>query len=158
MKVQIMEFATSKFVGISMEFSFSDYRIFELWNTFMPRRNEIKNRIGSDFYNVQINPENFDFSPTTNFQKWAVVPVKNWENIPDNMQALEIKNGLYAVFNYNGDQNNIRDFFEKIYKDWLPNSDYELDNRAQFEILGEKYQRNNPESEEQIWIPIRRKY
>jgi predicted transcriptional regulator YdeE len=41
-----------------------------------------------------------------------------------------------------------------IYTEWLPASNYELDNRPQFEILGVKYKTNDPNSEEEIWIPI----
>jgi AraC family transcriptional regulator len=157
MDFQVVNFPTTKFIGISLDFSYSDYRIFELWSTFMPRRNEVENRVGTDFFNVQINPNDFDFAPNTSFQKWAVVPVTNFDFIPEEMKTLEINAGLYAVFNFKGDQNTISAFFESIYKVWLPSSDYTLDNRAQFEILGQKYQRNNPESEEQIYIPIRKK-
>jgi AraC family transcriptional regulator len=157
MDFQVLDFPTTKFIGISLAFSYADYRIFELWSTFMPRQNEIEDRVGTDFFNVQINPKNFDFASNSIFQKWAVVPVKNWDKIPDGRKILEIKTGLYAVFNFKGDQNTIRAFFESIYTVWLPNSNYVLDERAQFEILGEKYQRNNPDSEEQIFIPIQKK-
>jgi len=37
----------------------------------------------------------------------------------------------------------------------VPSSDYELDNRPQFEILGQKYKNNDPSSEEEIWIPVK---
>jgi AraC family transcriptional regulator len=37
----------------------------------------------------------------------------------------------------------------------LPNSAYALDDRAHFEVLGEKYKNNDPSSEEEIWIPIK---
>ena len=36
-------------------------------------------------------------------------------------------------------------------------SEYEFDNRPQFEILGEKYKNNAPDSEEEIWIPIKKR-
>jgi len=39
----------------------------------------------------------------------------------------------------------------------LPNSDYELDNRPHFEILGKKYKNNSADSEEEIWIPVKLK-
>lgn len=42
-------------------------------------------------------------------------------------------------------------------KTWLPASDYNLDNRPHFEVLGEKYKNNDPTSEEEIWIPIKLK-
>jgi AraC family transcriptional regulator len=39
----------------------------------------------------------------------------------------------------------------------MPNSDYVLDNKTHFEILGDKYRNNDPESEEEIWIPVQPK-
>jgi AraC family transcriptional regulator len=73
------------------------------------------------------------------------------------MEPLEIPEGLYAVFHYKGDQKNAADFFRKIYTEWLPNSGYVLDHRPQFEILGGKYKTNDPNSEEEIWIPVKEK-
>jgi AraC family transcriptional regulator len=106
-------------------------------------------------YNIQVNPEDFDFKPNTPFVKWAAVAVTSFDFIPENMETLEIEEGLYAVFNYKGDQSNVAAFFNSIYTEWLPSSSYQLDSRAQFEILGEKYKNGSPESEEEIWIPIK---
>jgi AraC family transcriptional regulator len=47
-------------------------------------------------------------------------------------------------------------FFTYIFTRWLPASGYQLDNRPHFEILGDKYKNNDPESEEEIWIPVRK--
>ena len=77
--------------------------------------------------------------------------------VPSEMEPLEIDSGLYAVFKYKGNQSNAANFYRKIYTEWFPSSKYELENRPQFEILGDKYKRNDPNSEEQIWIPIKRK-
>jgi AraC family transcriptional regulator len=41
--------------------------------------------------------------------------------------------------------------------EWLPNSAYALDDRPHFEALGEQYKNNDPNSEEEIWIPIKPK-
>jgi len=153
----IKTFPTTKFIGKNLSFTYADYRAFELWSSFMSRRKEIRNAIGTDLFNVQINPENFDFQPNTPFVKWAAVEVSGLEEIPNDMEALEIQEGLYAVFNYKGDQQGAATFFNSIYTEWLPNSDYELDNRPQFEILGEKYKNNDPNSEEEIWIPVKLK-
>ena len=140
---------------MNSQFSYSNYRIGELWGNFMPRRNEIKNTLGTELFNIQINPDNFDFNPQTEFIKWAAVAVSSFDFIPDGMETFVIKEGLYAVFIYKGDQSGIAAFFNSIYTEWLPNSDYELENRPQFEILGEKYKNNSPDSEEEIWIPIK---
>lgn len=151
----IKTFPATKFIGKNLSFTYADYRAFELWSSFMPRRKEIQNTIGSELYNIQINPENFDFQPNTPFTKWAAVAVSTFENIPDGMESLEIQEGLYAVFNYKGDQSNVAAFFNSIYTEWLPSSNYELGNHPQFEVLGEKYKNNDPNSEEEIWIPIK---
>ena len=34
---------------------------------------------------------------------------------------------------------------------------YTLDDRPHFEILGEKYKNQDPDSEEELWIPIKPK-
>jgi len=121
----------------------------------MPQKNEIQNAIGSNLFNVQINPENFDFDPKTPFIKWAAVAVTNFEVIPKGMETLQIPEGLYAVFQYKGDQSNALAFFNAIYTEWLPSSNYLLDSRPQFEILGSKYKFNDSNSEEEIWIPVK---
>lgn len=153
----IKTFPTTKFIGKNLWFTYADYRAFELWSNFMPRRSEIKNTIGTELFNIQINPENFDFHLNTPFVKWAAVAVSSFDFIPDGMETLIIEEGLYAVFNYKGDQSGAAEFFNSIYTEWLPNSDYELENRPQFEILGEKYKKNSVDSEEEIWIPIKKK-
>lgn len=121
----------------------------------MPIRKEIQNAIGSELYNIQINPDGFDFQPNTPYTKLAVVAVSSFDFIPDGMETLEIQEGLYAVFNYKGDQSSAASFFNSIYTEWLPSSKYKLDNRPQFEILGEKYKNSVPNSEEEIWIPVK---
>jgi AraC family transcriptional regulator len=72
------------------------------------------------------------------------------------METYTLPGGLYAVFFYKG-LNTDTSIFEYIHRTWLPNSNYLLDNRPHFEILGEKYKNADPNSEEEIWIPIKLK-
>ena len=155
MTFTIKSFPTTKFIGKNLSFTYSDYRALELWSSFMPRRKEIPNAIGTDLYNIQINPIGFSFGMNESFVKWAAVSVANFDFVPDGMQTLEIPEGLYAVFQYKRDQSNAAAFFNTIYTKWLPASDYEIDHRPQFEILGAKYKTNDPNSEEEIWIPVK---
>lgn len=154
---QIKTFPATKFIGKKLEFTYANYRAFELWSSFMPRRNEIRNVVGTELYNIQVNPIGFSFGPNEPFVKWATASVDNFDFVPDGMETLEISEGLYAVFHYIGDQTDAPAFFNSIYTEWLPNSGYELDHRPQFEILGEKYKNGDPNSEEDIWIPVRKK-
>jgi len=154
---EIKIFPATKFIGKNLSFTYANYRAFELWSSFMPRRKEVQNAVGMELYNIQINPENFDFNPNTPFVKWATVAVSTYDFVPEDMEKLEIEEGLYAVFNYKGDQSNAAAFFKSIYTEWLPNSVFDLDTRPQFEILGEKYKNNDSNSEEEIWIPIKKR-
>lgn len=126
----------------------------------MPRRKEIENNLTSDLFSIQIFPDSFDFSfgnLNAEFEKWAAVEVADFETVPNEMEALILDGGLYAVFEYKGLSSDPK-IFQYIFGTWMPNSEeYELDNRPHFEILGEKYRNNDPNSEEEIWIPIRMK-
>jgi len=73
-----------------LTFSYADYRAFELWSSFMPRRKEITNALGIELYNIQVNPENFDFKPNIPFVKWAAIAVNTVDFVPEGMQVLEI--------------------------------------------------------------------
>jgi len=159
MNPQIIFSKEKLIIGIRQNFSLSNNKTFELWQRFMPRRNEIKNRVNSEFLSIQIYTEDFDFSsfnPDLEFEKWAAVEVTCNEFIPYGLEASLIHSGLYAVFLYKGLQSAFSETFRYIFEIWLPSSDYVIDNRAHFEIIGEKYKNNHPDSEEEIWIPIKK--
>jgi len=80
-----------------------------------------------------------DFRPTTIFTTWAAIQVSKLEDIPDGFKDFTLKGGLYAVFIQKGIVDDFPALAECIYKNWIPNSKYELDERAHFEILGEKF-------------------
>ena len=149
-----------KFVGKRLVMTMAENRTFELWKSFMSRRHEIRNKVSSELFSIQVYDHSLDFDDFdqyTLFEKWAAVEVSDMESIPDEMEAFSIEGGLYAVFEYKGNSNDFADTFMYIFKTWLPASGYELDQRAHFEILGEKYRNNDPESEEEVWIPVRMK-
>jgi PhnB protein len=61
------------------------------------------------------------------------------------------------VFLYHGAADDAANTFGYILGEWIRDSDYDLDNRPHFEILGEKYKNESPDSEEELWIPVRPK-
>jgi AraC family transcriptional regulator len=147
-----------KLIGQRLNMSLSDNKTGELWGRFMPRRKEIKNSIDNDLYSLQIfNPRYFEqFDPRTIFTKYALIEVTTFEIIPDEMESFILEGGQYAVFSYKGSGADTA-IFEYIFGSWLPASEYMLDNRPHFEILGDKYKNNAPDSEEEIWIPVKLK-
>lgn len=145
-----------KLTGMKLIMSFADNKTGQLWQRFMPRRKEVMNNISTDLISMQIYPPRFDFNPNTSFEKWAAVEVSDFDFVPDQMETFILPEGLYAVFQYKGSGTDTR-IFQYIFNEWLPNSDYRLDDRPHFEVLGEKYKNASPDSEEDIWIPVKPK-
>jgi len=147
-----------KLVGKRLSMSFANYRVDELWKSFMPRRKDITNNLTNDLISVAVyQPTHFaDFKPTSEFERWATVEVADFDHVPNEMETFVLPSGLYAVFDYKGSSTD-NSIFQYILGTWLPGSDYVLDNRPHFEVLGDKYKNNDPASEEEIWIPIKAK-
>ncbi len=158
MKPTIKTIIEKKLVGKRLQMSFADFKIGELWRSFMPGRKEITNNLTNDLISLVIyKPDHFTaFKPTNEFERWATVEVSSFDNVPAEMETFVLPGGLYAVFDYTG-LNTDHSIYQYILGTWLPNSDYVLDNRPHFEVLGEKYKNNDPTSEEEIWIPIKMK-
>ncbi len=145
-----------KLIGKRITMSLSANKTGELWQSFMQRRNEIQNTIGSELYSVQVYDSSYfhNFNPNTEFEKWASVEVADFDTVPAEMEPFLLPGGLYAVFYYKGLSTDTG-IFQYIFGTWLPVSEYELDNRPHFEVLGNNYKNDDPDSEEEIWIPIK---
>jgi AraC family transcriptional regulator len=148
-----------KLVGKRLTMTLSNNRTAELWGSFMPRRKEVRNTVSSDLYSMQVYDPLLDFknfNPDTVFEKWATVEVSDFTDIPEGMESYILKGGLYAVFIHKGAPSAFLKTFQFIFGYWIPQSGYEVDNREHFELLGEKYKNNQPDSEEEVWVPIRK--
>jgi AraC family transcriptional regulator len=147
-----------KIAGIRLTMSFANYKVGELWKSFMPRRKEITNNLTNELISLAVyKPTHFaNFNPTNEFERWAAVEVTDFDNLPNEMETFVLPGGLYAVFDYKGLSTD-NSIFQYILGTWLPNSDYVLDDRPHFEVLGDKYKNNDPTSEEEIWIPVKTK-
>lgn len=151
---------TTHLVGQKTTMSFANNKTFQLWQSFSPRKKELKNRINNDLYSVEIYPNTQffqKFDPTQNFEKWAAIAVSEIEDVPTDMSSITIPEGLYAVFHYKGKPSEIQDTFQYIYGQWLPNSEYEMGDRPYFALMGKKYKGEHPDSEEEFLIPIKKK-
>lgn len=156
MTPRIETISDKKLVGKRLTMSLADYKINELWRSFSPRRKEVTNNLTNDLISLVVYNSHYfaDFKPTNEFERWAAVEVAAFNNVPTEMETFLLQGGLYAVFDYKGPDSD-NSIFQYIFGTWLPNSDYVLDDRPHFEVLGEKYKRNDPGSEEEIWIPIK---
>lgn len=149
-----------KLIGRSIQTSFAANRTTELWKSFMPIIKQLDLPVQPFLYSVEIyNDRSFfnNFDPSKTFEKWAAVEADVWSDPSDDLQTLILPTGLYAVFIHKGPASEGFNTYEFIFKNWLPQSGYILDNRPHFAWMGEKYKNNEPDSEEEIWIPVSQK-
>lgn len=152
---KLIHLSEKKLVGQRLVMSFENNKTGELWRNFMPQSKGIRKTLNNDLISLQVYPPQFNFNHLhENFIKWASIEVSDFEEVPASMETFILESGLYAVFQYRGSSSD-NAIFNYIFGTWLPNSIYTLDDRPHFEILGEKYKNNHPDSEEEIWIPIK---
>ena len=157
MQPEILEFAEKKLAGISIITSLLNNKTAELWRSFGLIRDSITDVVNDDLFSLQVYPEKYfrDFNPATEFEKWALTEVYTFDNLPQTLKTFVIPSGLYAVFHYKGNAASANEFFRYIFNEWLPASDYELEERPHFEILDERYKNNDIGSEEKVYIPVK---
>ncbi len=157
-EVQVRNIKEKKLIGLNMEMSLRDNKTAELWRAFMALKNKINKSVSDDLISLQVYEPNYflRFDPSAPFVKWALKEVSDHEHLPAGMSAFIIPEGLYAVFYYKGLSTDAA-IYNYIFSEWLPASAYALANRPHFEVLGAGYKNNDPDSEEEIWIPINKK-
>ena len=64
-----------------------------------------------------------DFNSEIFFEKWALMEVSDFDNIPKGMEALVLAGGLYAVFDHQWYSTEI---FQDIFQTWVPNSNFKF--------------------------------
>lgn len=138
--------------------SLVDFQPGQLWKSFIPHRHQITQTLSNELISLSVYPAGYfeSFNPACVFEKWALQEVTAYESIPEGFEIFHLPEGEYAVFHYKGPGSD-PSIFQYIYQNWLPASEFILDDRPHFEVLGPGYKNNAPDSEEEIWIPIKRK-
>jgi AraC family transcriptional regulator len=156
-EARIVTLPSKKLVGARIRMSYFNNHTFELWRSFMPRRKEIKNTARPELYSIEIyGPQFFSrFDPAREFEKWAAIEVTDFNIVAAGLETFTMPEGLYAVFNYKGPGSAASGFIQKIFINWLPHSDFCLDERPYFALMGAKYLNEDHNSEEELWIPVK---
>lgn len=147
-----------KLLGNSLQMSFAENKTAELWKSFMPKVKQLNLPEPLYLYSLEVyNDTTFflNFDPARSFEKWAAIETTELTDTPQGFQQFVLPAGLYAVFIHKGPASEGYKTYEFIFKNWLPQSDYVLDNRPHFALMGSAYKNNDPDSEEEIWIPVR---
>jgi AraC family transcriptional regulator len=153
MTPKLIDCAEKFVIGMSSKMKQNEYhKITELWQGFMPRKKEIENIISNEVIAIQIYPEDMDLNPGA-YEIWACAEVEKVTEIPNEMRAFTISSGTYAVFHLKGID--IYGLYQQIMTDWLPTSGYNIDNRPHFQVMGDMYKNGSPDSEEDVYVPIK---
>ncbi|NEM96595.1 GyrI-like domain-containing protein [Pontibacter burrus] len=155
----IRTIGAKKLAGLRAETTLATDNPAALWQEFMPRRKELTTIVGNELYAVQVYDAGFvkgKFTADSIFQKWAAVEVSGSGELPDGMEQLIVPAGDYAVFIHKGPASDFVKTANYIYRQWLPNSNYLLDDRPHLQVMCEKYLgHTNPDSEEEVWVPVK---
>ncbi|WP_147456642.1 hypothetical protein [Leptospira stimsonii] len=66
----------------------------------MTRKSEIRNRIGADFYSMQIYEDSYfkNFDPAKTFEKWASMEVSDFDSVPVEMETTILPASFFSPF------------------------------------------------------------
>ena len=158
MEVRIEILPSKKMVGCRVMTSLNNDKTYQAWRSFMPMRKLVQRQVNSVLVSLSVYDADYfsDINIDSAFEKWALVEVSEYENIPEGMETFDLPGGLYAVFDYKGSSTDTAIYYH-ILNEWLPASRFQLDDRPHFEILGENYRNDDSDSEEEIWIPIKQR-
>jgi AraC family transcriptional regulator len=159
MEPRIETISPIQLVGKRMHMTLADNKTPDLWRAFMPYRQKVAHRVNEGMvyevilYEGGFNPAAFHIHSL--FEKWAAAEVHKVETLPDGMEHFLLPGGTYAVFQHKGPAHTFGQTARFIYGVWLPRSNYRLDDRPHFNRLPEGYRPDDPEAEEEVWIPVR---
>ncbi|MCF7910968.1 MAG: AraC family transcriptional regulator [Candidatus Cloacimonetes bacterium] len=156
MEVKIVEKEAFKVIGLKVVTTQKKNTIPQLWDKFNARWQDVKN-IAQEGVCVGICPsvDDKDFDENTEFAYIAGMIVKNFTEVPEGMETLEIPAQKYAVATHKGPLDKLHDTYHYLYAEWLKDSDYEFCPSAEIEWYDDRFIFNSPESEFDIYIPVK---
>lgn len=160
MKPRIEHTSEISLVGLQTVTSLANNNTRSLWMEFAPQISSILHQTGTEKYSVEHYDSLTyfeDFNPENTFEKWAAVAVEKSAEVPLGLERLIIPAGKYAVIHYIGKPSDAHLMFRQFYTGWLPHSEYQLDHRPHFAVMGDAYKGEHTDSEEEFWIPIQSK-
>lgn len=161
MQPKIIEKESFKVLGIQGDFTMENNTIPQMWDAFIPRMGEIKNRVNPEIcYGICSSPgpeTNYqEFTEQTIFNELVCQEVADFNHIPAGMTTRTIPDGKYAVFTHKGPLSNLKHTYDYIYKNWLPDSQYKVSAPYDFELYDGRFNYMDQENSEiDIYVPIK---
>ena len=146
-------------VGIARYYTLSETdQIGDLWDEFIPRRNDPSDRTGSHTLGICDLPA--DVPDEKEFRYIACVEVSAFsDDIPQGMVKTTIPPHDYAVFTHKGSIENIGETYDYIHSEWLPQSEFDSP-QGEFEYYDDRFNCEDPtdeDSEFDIYVAVIKK-
>ena len=120
-------------------------------NNFMPT-----NEIEEAFINHYIGEFGLCFEGANSKFKYMIGGIYKGGNVPSGMEVYEVMPHEWAIFKAIGPlPYALQDINTKIFKEWLPNSNYQIDGGIDIEWYG-LGDTSSDKYESAIWIPIKK--
>ncbi len=128
----------------------------QAWDRFFPFAKEITPRVNENaWYGVEMYGPEFEKD-----HQWMYFPsteVGSLDAIPEALFAKVLPAATYAVFTVKGGIPKISETFMYAYGSWIPASPYEVAHPYDFEYYDERFKDDDPDTELDLYIPIRPK-
>jgi len=157
MEPKIVNLGPINIVGVQVVGSPADGSFGKTWPVLFERNSELPSRIGMNVsYGVQSYSQ--ELMKQGKWKYTAGLEVSEKENIPAGMALISIPSSQYAVFEYKGVISpELGQFFQHIYKKWLPESGYVIEGKYDFERYDSRFKGPaNPDSVLDIYLPIKK--
>lgn len=153
--LRIEEVPHLHFSGRKKMVSLADNNITELWKEFMTTLGKYNLIKSQDYYSIQNYQENLHMlNSESQFELIAAIKENDQSKTIPDLGSYETQAGKYAVFLHSGMH---QDFFKThsfIMEQWLPSSKFTLSHRPHFQHMFPDYNVNDPQAEEEIFIPV----
>jgi len=136
--------------------SISSQETAKLWAPFRRAIREKEGLSPKKFYSIgrygrEMSIESFSIDSF--FEKCAAIEIPLAE-CPVGFEEIKLEGGLYAVFSHRGSVTKFQATLQYFMLSWLPESNYQLDDRSHFETFDETYDPFAEDSVELVHIPI----
>ncbi len=121
------------------------------WKRFAPHIGQIPGQTGHTTYGVCCN-----FDGQGGFDYICGVEVSDFSELPEQWSRLRILQQKYAVFTHRDHVSTIKNTWDAIHRDWLPQSRQTLTAGPAFERYDETFDAGTGMGGLEIWIPVRR--
>lgn len=156
MQPRFVDLAELNLVGLPYFGTPAEGKFTETWHRFFEVEPSIQNRVDPKVcYGVELYDK--DFMPGQDWYYFPSVQVSSLADTPGLFFAKTFPACRYAVFAAVGGVPKLGEVFQFIYNEWLPASGYAMAYPWDFEVYGEQFKGDEPESVVEIYIPVKEK-